>query len=187
MVNGVYVAFFMEELQCVSCWILSHRHWLPGKVIRSRNSSRPTQVSLILGLSLDQDRRRPQVMCLCWLVIAHRDMTLARDTQPQSYKDILPMKPGAATVGRHHPEASWSQQRQQNMATAENTKATLNCKYWTTVKDSHTHKLVSGTFFPAKSSQNFFEPDKQTVPVGLHPIQWSPNHFTKLSAIKYLN
>lgn len=39
----VNVVFSMEELHCVSCWILFHRHCLPGKAISSRDSSRPTQ------------------------------------------------------------------------------------------------------------------------------------------------
>lgn len=63
---------------------------LATKVIRSRNSFSPTQVSLILGPSLDQNRRKPQVMSLCWLVMAHRAITLARDAEAQRRRDTFP-------------------------------------------------------------------------------------------------
>lgn len=89
MVNGCICCFFHgRTAMCIMLDLVPQT--LATKVIRSRNSFSPTQVSLILGPSLDQNRRKPQVMSLCWLVMAHRAITLARDAEAQRRRDTFP-------------------------------------------------------------------------------------------------
>lgn len=60
-------------------------------------------LGLTLGLVLDQKRRKPQVMFLCWLLLTHR--AVARDAQGQrDARAPYVTKPGAASW--HHPEVS---------------------------------------------------------------------------------
>lgn len=153
----------MEELHCVSCWILFHR--------QSNQKQRQLQAhsGLSLGWFLDQNRRKPQVMSLCWLLLTHRALAAAGDAQVQrqARAPSLP-KPGAASW--HHPKVSSSQWWQQTPATAQNTWGTHKCKYWTTVKSSLVTQSSFTFSFPAKSSQNFLEPDRLSQ---LEHIQYS--------------
>lgn len=86
----------------------------------SEAETAPGTPGLTLGLFLDQNRRKPQMMSLCWLGLTHRALAVAGDAQVQGEAGApyLP-KPGAASW--HHPKVSSSQRWQQTPGRAENT------------------------------------------------------------------
>lgn len=164
MVNIAFNCLIILLLPQKNCIVYHAGSCSSGPVYQAKESEAetapgPLRPGPVFGFGSEQKQSTGDVPVL---VLTHRAMAGARDAQVQRCKGTQPTKIKCKL-------ASPRSFLKEAMATKPSHGREHLSKYWTPVKDSGTQS--SFTFsFPAKSSQNFLEPDRLSQ---LEHIQYS--------------